>query len=79
MLSPFTSSSKLDVNLKFSTRNDSSAAHVNQLGDSSVALSSVFLLSDSLSKFEVTAISEVLQHEIFSTEFLFKTALFAAV
>ena len=61
------SSSKLDANFKFSTRNDSSPAHVNQLSDSSVALSSMFSLTDSCSKFEVTAISEVLLHERFST------------
>ena len=76
-LSPFTSSS--NANFKFSTRNDSSPAHVNQLGDSSVAFSSINSLSNSLSKFEVAVVPDILPRERFSAVFVFKTALLAVV
>ena len=78
-LSPFTSSSKLDANFKFSTRNDRSPAHVNQLGDSSAAFPSINSLSNSLSKFEVAAVPDILPRERFSALFVLKTALLAVV
>ena len=78
-LSPFTSSSKLDANFKFSTRNDRSPAHVNQLGDSSAAFSSINSLSNSHSKFEVGAVPDILPRERFSALFVLKTALLAVV